>query len=204
MLFDRAYQVMADERGVQIEAIVAMLASVGGHLCLTSVLDSLQEAKRTPESIEMVAGRGKDGELYYFGDAPNWLLCEAPYSIISLVFGAAHQHGAQVSLEMLHEEMKKVAERAGTEHFLELDPQGPKVDSPLNWARLFTSFVKGSVMDGMAPAFRLPIVVGFALQVAIDKGHQALDAMTLARIAMQCALRAAKLDPARVARPSES
>jgi hypothetical protein len=41
-------------------------------------------------------------------------------------------------------------------------------------------------------------VVGFALQQAVDVGRQSLDPMMIARIALACALRAAKIDPQRV------
>lgn len=198
-LFDDCYKVMQSDRGVRIEDMVAMLASVGGHLCLAAVLQTLRDEGRGAESIGMVVLRGNDGHTYYFGDAPNWLLCEAPYSLVSLLFGAAHAHGAPVSIEILHDEMRTLAQRAGTEAFLALDlPDAHQVDSPLHWARHFTPMVRGLVLSGAAPSFRLPIVVAFALQQALDLGHQALDPMIAARIALQCALRAAKIDPERV------
>lgn len=194
-LFDAAYQSMKSARGVRIEDMAAMLGSVGGALCLAAVLERLEEARLTPQDIGMVMMRGDDGRTYYFGDAPNWLLCEAPYSLISLLFGAAHGSGAPVSIDMLHDEMRITAARAGKPGFLTLElPAQHEVDSPANWARSFLPFVRRSVMGGLAPAVRLPIVVGFALQQAIDVGRQSLDPMTIANIAMKCALRASKLD----------
>lgn len=199
-LFDEAYSSMKNERGVRIEDIVAMLSSVGGHLCLTAVLGTLQAEGRGPDDIGMVVIRGHDGNIYYFGDAPNWMLCEAPHSLVSLVFGAAHEHGAPVSIEVLHEEMKLVAGRAGTPEFLDLDlPVEHQVDTPLNWARSFTPHVTNSIKGGGTPDFWAPVVIGFALQQAIDAGRQSLDPMMITRIALGCALRAAKIDPQRVA-----
>lgn len=212
-LFDSSYKFMQNERGVQIEAIVAMLSSVGGHLCLTAVLGELRKERREPADIGMLVVNGADGHSYYFGDAPNRLLCEAEQSFISLVFGAAHQHGAAVSIDMLHAEMKLLAGRVGTPSFLELDlPPNISVDSPLNWARVFTRFVCETVgkhfreavsgmpmqvpADALAPSFLMPKIIGFAVQQAIDVGHQALDPTTLARIALGCSMRTAKLDPA--------
>jgi hypothetical protein len=198
-LFDQAYHAIKNERGVRIEDMAAMLGSVGGFLCLTAVLDQLKEMKLEPQDIGMVVMRGHDSQIYYFGDAPNWLLCEAPYSLVSLLFGAAHQHGAPVSIEMLQDEMGLVAQRAGKPEFLDLNlPEAHRVDSPINWARQFTPAVKQWVMGGMAPAVRLPSVVGFALQQAVDIGRQSLDPMTITRIALACAVRAAKIDPQRV------
>lgn len=195
-LFDDAYQLMKTERGVRIEDMAAMLGSVGGALCLAAVLERLEDARLTPQDIGMVMMRGDDGRIYYFGDAPNWLLCEAPYSLVSLLFGAAHGLGAPVSIAMIHDEMRVTAARAGKPDFLDLElPEKHDVDSPVNWARTFVPFVRQSVMGGLAPGVRLPIVVGFALQQAIDTGRQSLDPMTIATIAMKCALRASKLDP---------
>jgi hypothetical protein len=199
-LFDDAYNAMKDERGVRIESIVAMLASVGGYLALTAVLDALKAEGKAPQDIGMVVLRGNDGNIFYFGDAPNWLLCEAPHSLVSLLFGAAHANGAPVTIELLHEEMRNVAQRAGTPEFLDLPlPEEHRVDSPLNWAHHFTNFVTSSIKGGGTPDFWAPTVVGFALQQAIDVGRQSLDPMMIAKIALCCAVRAAKLDPARVA-----
>ena len=198
-LFDDAYHAMKSDRGVRIEDMAAMLGSVGGFLSLTAALDPLANARMTPQDVGMVVLRGFDDHLYFFGDAPNWLLCEAPCSLISLLFGAAHAAGAPVDLNLLHEEMKRVAGSAGKPDFLDLDlPTEHRVDDPISWTGRFTPFVVNSVMGGMAPAPRLPIVIGFALQQMIDVGRQSLDPMLLTRIAMKCALRASKIDPARV------
>lgn len=198
-LFDTAYEAMKNERGVRIEDITGMLASVGGHLCLTAVLDGLAQDGLSPTAIGMAVVSGNDGNTYYFGDAPNWLLCEASYSLISLVFGAAHEHGAPVNMAMLHDEMRSLAQRVGSPEFLDLElPEAHAVDNPMEWARVFTPMVRGSVLGGLAPQVRLPIVVGFALQQAIDVGRQSLAPMTMATIAMKCALRTAKIDPQRV------
>ena len=204
-LFDNAYQFMKDERGVRIEDLVALLGSVGGHFCLTAVLDRLSESRRTPQSIGMIVMAGNDGHTYYFGDAPNWLLCEAPYSLISLLFGAAHEHGAAVNIDMIHAEMRMLAQQVGTPQFLDLDlPESHVTDSVCNWVRVFAPIVKGTVLRGYAPNVRLPIVVGFALQKAIDTGRHALDPMTIATIAMKCAMRASKIDPQWIAAPQRA
>lgn len=199
-LFDDAYHAMKNERGVRIEDIVAMLASVGGHLCLATVLQALRNEDRSPDDIGMVIMRGHDGNIFYFGDAPNWLLCEAQQSLISLVFGAAHENGAPVSIDLLHDEMRQVAQLAGKPEFLDLGlPSKHQVDSPLHWARHFTPFVLASIERHFTPNLWSPMVVGFALQQAVDVGRQSLEPMMIARIALSCAMRAAKLDPQRVA-----
>jgi hypothetical protein len=198
-LFDDAYQSMKDERGVRIEDITALLASVGGHLALIGVLNELKREGRGPQDVGMVVIRGNDGNIFYFGDAPNWLLCEAPHSLVSLLFGAAHEHGAPVGIDMLHEEMRIIAQRAGTPEFLDLGlPPEHAVDSPLRWAHNFTPLVINSIKGAGTPDLWAPVVVGFALQQAIDAGRQSLEPLVITRIALACALRAAKIDPQRV------
>lgn len=199
-LFDDAYNIMKNERGARIEDMAAMLGSVGGHLCLTAVLGELASDRMSRQDIDMALVEGRDGHAYYFGDAPNWLLCEAPYSLISLLFGAASEYGAPVSLEMLQADMALVAQRVGTPQFLDLElPHDHEVASPVEWARQFAPFVRNSVFGGMAPPVRLPVIVGFALQQAVEVGRQSLDPMLIATIAMKCAMRAAKIDPERMA-----
>ncbi|WP_037500075.1 hypothetical protein [Sphingomonas jaspsi] len=216
-LFDASYHAMKDDRGVRIEAIVAMLSSVGGYLCLLPILKQLKAEGLNPADIGMVTIRGNDGRIYQFGDAPNRLLCEHPMSLISLVFGAAHAHGAAVSLEMVNQEMSFIASRVGTDDYMSLDlPPAHQVDAPDAWLRHFLPFVLDSIsaayladlqrqgmpidVDTMPadaklpPPFMLARIVAFAIQQAIDVGHQALDATMLARISMQCAMRTAKVD----------
>ena len=214
-LFDSSYRAMQDERGVQIEAIVAMLSSVAGHLCLVAILNALVAEQLEPADIGMMVVTGQDGQNYYFGDAPNRLLCEAQLSFVSLAFGAAHQHGAAVSIAMIHEEMKHLAGLVGSPRFMAVDlPPPVAIGSPLAWASKCTPFVLQTAgkhfheavanipmplpaaSDMRIPDFLMPRVLGFAVQMAIDVGHQALDPAILARIAMACAMRTAKIDPA--------
>jgi hypothetical protein len=219
-LFDSSYHAMKDERGVQIEAIVAMLSSVGGFFCILPVMQALKDGGRAPADIGMLSVGGADGATYYFGDAPNRLLCEHPLSLLSLVFGAAHQHGAKVSIDLIHAEMSHVAAQVGSPEFMTLDlPSSIQVDAPDRWLQAFLPFVLEKISDAfigelrrqgmpnieqlskvgrLPPNFILHRIVGFAIQQAIDVGHGALDPTILARIALQCAIRTSKLDPDRL------
>ncbi len=198
-LFDDAYQLMKNDRGVRIEDMVAMLGSVGGHLCLAAVLDGLRQDRLTPPDIGMMTIAGKDGHTYHFGDAPNWLLCEAPYSLLRLLFDAARQHGAAVDVEMIHEDMALAAQRLGGPAFFDLNlAEDHDVFSPIDWSAHFTPVVRRSMTGKIAPPARLPTIVGFALQQAIDVGRDILDPKTLAIIAMKCAIRTATINPVQV------
>jgi hypothetical protein len=217
-LFDASYQAMKDERGVRIEAIIAMLASVGGFFCILPITRALKVQGKLPADIGILTVQGANGMTYLFGDAPNRLLCEHQLSLISLVFGAAHANGGMVSLDLLHAEMSHVASLVGSPELMQLDlPEAHQVDSPDRWVRQFLPFVLDAVSHAflgelrrqdipnveelskaakLPPDFLLHRIVGFALQQAIDVGYTALDPTLLARIALQCAVRTAKFDPA--------
>lgn len=211
-LFDSAYNALRENRGARIENLVAMLSSIGGFACLMPILMALREQGRTPQDIGMVVVSGRDGHSYYLGDAPNRMLCESNLSLLSLVYGAAHQYGAAVSVQMLHDEMRTVASRVGLPEFLVLDlPSEHQVDTPYNWVREFSPFVlqeagrhfreimssklKNVPADMEVPQFILHRIIGFSIQRAIDVGHPTLDPMIMAKIATCCAVRSAKLDP---------
>lgn len=216
-LFDASYHTMKDEHGVRIEAIVAMLSSVGGFFCILPIQRALVDEGLSPADIGIVTIRGDDGRIYQFGDAPNRLLCEHPMSLISLVFGAAHQHGAAVSLDLMNAELAHVATRVGTAEFMQLDlPPEHQVDAPDQWVRQFLPFVLDATSNAflselqrqglpappadlppeakLPPGFLLARICAFAIQQAIDIGYQTLNPTILARTAMQCAARTAKID----------
>ena len=49
------------------------------------------------------------------------------------------------------------------------------------------------------PVLARPTAVGFALQRAIDEGREALDPLIAAKIAIECSVPMAKVDPLRFA-----
>ena len=76
ILFDFVYDVLKDERGVNIDILLAVLASVGGQECIAPVIDAAP-ADATMEQLGLTVIKGNDGRLYFFGDAPNRLLIES-------------------------------------------------------------------------------------------------------------------------------
>ncbi len=201
LLFDWACEVLNDQQGVRMENLLAMLASVGGHLCLAPILDRLKAEGRQPKDVGMLEVEVADGRKFYFGDLPNALLVESPHSLISLAFGAAQSVGANVSVEMIHAEMKKVAAEVGKsdEEFFALDlPERNRTDSPLNWAKAFTPHVVKSCDLYRLDAMQRPTAIGFALYRAIEAGKTSIDPNVAASLVLQCAVRMAKVDPVKV------
>ena len=200
VVFDLFARLLRQERGrVRIEDLIAALASLGGHLSLVGVLDTLRERRLTPAQVGMLEVEGRDGHRYYFGDEPNRLLLESSTSLLSLVLGAAHAHGAPVSLEMVHDAMRRTADRVGTAEFgkPELPDEHQPALSPFDWVRHGRSKIVEALDLYEVPLLSRPAAVGFALQRAIDEGREALDPLIAAKIAVECSVPMAKVDPLR-------
>jgi hypothetical protein len=116
-----------------------------------------------------------------------------------LVLGAAHAHGAPVSLDMVHEAMGRTAERVGTPEFgqPELPEQHQPALSPFEWVTHGRRKIVEALDLYEVPAVARPSAVGFALQRAIDEGRQVLDPLMAATIAVECSVPMAKVDPLR-------
>lgn len=193
VLFDFAYQSLANEHGVQIELLLAVLASVAGQECLAAVLDSAPD-DATMEQIGLTVVKGADERLYFFGDAPNRLLVESEEAVVSLAFGAAQALGAPVTFAMITDEMGKVASVIGGPDFETLDlPPEHMVDRPTEWVRVFRPRLTGALDLYDVPLLRRPAALGYALQKAIEAGKRTLDPLIAARIVLQCATRTAKV-----------
>ncbi|HEY1229506.1 MAG TPA: hypothetical protein VGF26_19540 [Ramlibacter sp.] len=193
VLFDFLYDILKDERGVNIDILLAVLASVGGQECIAAVLDAAP-MDATMADLGLTVIKGNDGRMYFFGDAPNRLLVESPDSLISLAFGAAQAQGAPVTMEMIHDEMRKVAQNVGGPDFETLDlPPQHMVDRPTDWARVFGPKLAEPLDLCEVPRDRRPATIGYAIQKAMDTAKGTVDPMIAARIVLQCACRTAKV-----------
>jgi hypothetical protein len=199
IVFDLFVRLLGQEGRVRVDDLIAALASLGGHLCLVGVLETLKARDLTPTDVGMLEVEGRDGHRYYFGDEPNRLLLESSTSLLSLVLGAAHHHGAPVSLELVHETMKRTAQQVGTGEFghPELPDQHQPALTPFEWV----THGRAKIVDALdlyeVALLARPTAVGFALQRAVDEGREALDPLMAAKIAIECAVPMAKVDPLR-------
>ena len=193
IVFDLAYDIMKDERGVRIENMLAMLASVGGQQCIAPII-AAAPPNATMEQLGLTVVKGNDGRMYFFGDAPNRLLIESQEALLSLAFGAAQGLGAPVTMDMILEEMRIVATRVGGPDFETLDlPEEHKVDRPTEWVRVFTPAIVDALDLYDVPPMRRATAIGYAIQKAMDAGKGNLDPLLAAKIVLQCAARTAKV-----------
>jgi hypothetical protein len=62
VVFDLFVQLLRDESGrVRIEDLVAALASLGGHLCVVSVLETINEKRMAPTQVGMLEVEAREG-----------------------------------------------------------------------------------------------------------------------------------------------
>lgn len=202
IVYDLFVQILgARDHRVRIEDLIAALASNGGHLCLVGVMDDLARRGLSPHDVGIVELKGHDGHHYFFGDEPNRLLLESPNALLSLVLGAAHAHGAPVSLEMAHEAMKRTAASAGKPEFGKPalpDKHLPALSS-FDWVRHSRRKMIEALDLYDVPPLARPAAVGFALQRAIDESRTVIEPLMATRIAIECAVPMAKIDPRRFA-----
>lgn len=198
-LFDLFARLLASDRGVRIEDLIAALASIGGHLCLTSAIDELAKQGLSTKAAGMMEVADREGNLYFFGDAPNRLLAESETSLLSLALGAAQAHGAPISFDMVLESMRRTAGAVGSAEFGRVDV--PEANRPGSSAFDWVQHGRHKLIEALdayeVPQSLRPAAVGFALQRAISEGRQVLDPLIAARIAIDCAVPMAKVDPRR-------
>jgi hypothetical protein len=193
IVFDFAYELLKDERGVRIENLLAMLASVGGQQCIAPIIHGAR-ADATAEEMGLTVIKGADGRLYFFGDPPNKLLIESSHALLSLAFGAAQSLGAPVTMEMIHDEMRRVAGTVGGPDFEKLDlPPEHMVDRPTEWARVFTPKIVEALDLYDVPPMKRATAIGYALYRAVEASKDNIGPLLAARIALQCATRTAKV-----------
>jgi len=200
VVFDFVYQMVAtSEKGARIEDLLAILGSVGGHSCIVGVLDAFARNKTMPTGQQLVVMSGADGNRYYFGDLPNQALLESHLSLLSLTLGAAQSQGGHVSLDKVHDVMRHVAGTVGKADFgvPRIGAPHRPGDLPFNYIKHLAAKIFGALDLYEVPPDKRASAIGFAIQRAIDGSKDVLDPTIAADIVTECAVPAAKFDPAR-------
>ena len=200
VVFNLVYRMVATpEKGARIEDLLAVLGSVGGYSCIVGVLDGIARGGAAPTGHQLVVTSGADGNHYYFGDLPNQALLESHLSLLSLTLGAAQSNGGQVSLDKVHDVMRHVAGTVGRADFGTpriAEPHRPG-DLPFNYIKFLAARIFDALDLYEVPTDKRASAIGFAVQRAIDGSKDVLDPTIAADIVTECAVPAAKFDPAR-------
>jgi hypothetical protein len=193
-IYARVFDALRGERGVHVESLLAVLASLAGYACQVAVrrkavADGMHEAAR------LVRVDGSDGRVYWFGDALNVPLLESELSVWSLAAGGAQAAGLS-ALPALDPIITHVANSVGGSAFGV--PRGTAASRlpapPEQMVRLFWSGVRPILADTCRDPMHWPVALGIALQRAIEQGAAALDPAEALVLVMECALPTSKLD----------
>ncbi|KFC74536.1 hypothetical protein FG93_01122 [Bosea sp. LC85] len=199
ILFDMVGKMIANDRGVRMEDLLAILASCGGFSCLSAAFSEVL-GPTPPTGNNLTVVEGKDGHRYFFGDLPNRYLIESEFALLGLALGMAQACGGTVSLDMAHQTMRRVANTVGGDEFgkPELPTEHRPGDFPINYVRDHWPKALEALNFYEVPPTLRPAAIGFALQRAIEAGQDAIDPTMAARIVIECAVPMAKIDPERL------
>jgi hypothetical protein len=197
IVFDLVCEMIASDRGVRMEDLVAVLASAGGFACAIAGLQDFIALEGREQPNDLVWIEGKDRLQYIFGDLPNRYLLESEHALLSLAMGAAAGLGASLSLDDAHSAFKHCASTVGAPEFgvPRLPAENMPGDHPVNYViHLWSKIQEALDLYEVKPSQR-PAALGFALQQAITFGKDAISPKLAAIIAIECAVPTSKIQP---------
>lgn len=186
------------DKGARIEDVLALLASVGGFSCLIAAFAERSRPDYRASENDLVSATTADGRSWYMGNLPNHYLIESNQALLSIALGAVQMHGGTPSMGAVHEVMRHVASQLGcndfgaprvTEAHLPVMPAPRWVEN--GWTKLVEALDTYEVQVAQRPA-----TFGYALAELIGKGKDVLSPDLAGQIAVECAIAAAKIDPA--------
>lgn len=198
VLHDLACKSAVSNEIIKPENLFAALASNGGFSCLMAAQFETA-ASGAADALTIV--ETNDGNLYYFGDLPNRYLIESRLSLLSLALGAAQSDGANISLDIVYQAMRHVAQTIGSEDFGV--PQLPALSKPdhlpIDYLQPLWSVFQEALQQYEVPTEYWPASFGFALQDVFAAYKARIDPSTAAQICIEYAVPMAKVDPRRIA-----
>ncbi|WP_421701525.1 hypothetical protein [Aliiroseovarius sp.] len=186
---------LKDERGLLIETMLGALGSLAGFAAVVEVATAVKSGKQKAEIPDVMILTTGRGEKLWFGNRINHYVAEDAYSLWSLVVGRAQDMGGE--LPDLAEIFQHTASVGGTDAFAvpRLPPEHMPGNSPVDFARVLYPqvFPILSRYDLPPQQHTLALAMAACDIMCQAKGH--LDAGLMAKIVMECAIPASKLDP---------
>lgn len=200
VLVDHVSQILTDRHGVRFEDLLGILGSCGGFSCIVGALHQASSNGQTPQAAGLLAMRGSDGNIYYFGGPSNKFLVEDRLSLLSLALGKSKELGAPVSLEMVEETVIHVVATGSTADFgiPRLTVEHSPTDIPLNYVKYLWPKLQGFLDLYEVPVMQRPTAYGFALQKTLEMGKDNLDPLLAVKIVVECATPMSKICPSRL------
>lgn len=188
-----AYGIRTDH-GVHVESLLVALGALAGYSCQAS-LRARAVAKGATEDSLFTVVKTEDGKTFFFGDHINEPLIESRYSIWSLAAAGARDAGCTV-LPDVTEIFKHVSQTVGAADFGK-----PRVrtnyaphDSPLNYLKRLWPVLFPTIQGFCPDPEHWPILLGLAIQQAIDAWKQAIEPSAAVRLVMEAAVPMSKVN----------
>lgn len=190
----RIIHAMQGERGVHIDSLLCALGALAGYACQASARARAQAEGNTDADIFTLV-RGVDGKQYFYGDAINWPLVEAPLSVWSLAAGVVQQLGGSTFADPL-EIFRYVAGSVGGEGFgIPRWPAGHgSAQPPRDYVAIFWPMLLPVLEMLCTQPSEWPVLYGLAIQEAIVLGKDALAPELALNIVMESAVPMSKID----------
>lgn len=199
LLFEYVCKEITDAKGVRIEDLLAILASVGGHSCTVGAIYTIAINGGYIRGQELVVATCIDGHNYYFGDLPNKALLDDEHSLVRLTLSAIESLGGSMTDEHIFETLQHVISTGGSPEFG--IPRLPKQNQPTqhpfqiieHWTPPLTAILKNYEIS--APNWATTL--GYSIQNAIIASKGSIDPSLAGVIVLECAVPSARIDPHR-------
>jgi len=193
-IYERLLRGLKSERGVHAESLLTALGALAGYSCQASVR-AAATARGLPETKLLMTIETTNGQKFFYGEASNVALAQAPDSVWAFAAGAAQQAGC-ASLPDVKAIFEHVAKSLGGPEFgVPRIPAGhAPAESPLGFLRTLWPVLLPLVRKFCPDPIRWPALYGIALQNAIMAARHTLDPHLALTIAMESAVPMSKVD----------
>lgn len=190
----RMVETLRNERGVHVESLLCALGALAGYACQASVRARAVSQGIAEDEAFVVVGT-QDGARYFFGDAINAPLAEAPYSVWALAAGTAQSLGC-ATLPDCTTIFAHVADTVGGPAFgvPRLDGGYAPANAPIDYLRHDWPAMERLALKFCVGPEELPMVFGISIQVAMEMARDAIDPCRALRLVMECAIPMSKVD----------
>lgn len=185
-----------DARGVRVERVLGGLGALAGFCAVHEVANRVADGRLKAQMPAVAIIETKSGARFWVGDEINAHVAENPHSVWSLTAGTARKLGAR-ALPDLDEIFRRVAGALGSPSFgiPDLPPEHMPGDSAQTFARRLYPVAARVLSRYDLPPGQWPVAVALSIQEIMAMAKNQLEPALMARIVMEMAVPASKLDP---------